>query len=245
MRLASGKRALLLVLAASLCVTAALAIGILLFGDFGETEGRILGTTALIAGFSLLALPAGLLLDQGRLAPLAWAGIALPAAGLVLALVVLWEAGGWEPWGRLTATAAAFAVAAAQVTATASRLRPDDARPVGLLFAASTALVLVLATMVAVTVWVELDSETYARLLAAGAVANVLLVALQPLVRRTGKPRGRPGFVLRVEAAGGASRELAVEGRDFAEAAARAIREAERGGLAPTRIERLDPAERG
>ena len=52
----SGKRLVLGVVAALLSGAAALAIGILLFGDFGTTEGRILASTALLAGYGLLIL---------------------------------------------------------------------------------------------------------------------------------------------------------------------------------------------
>ena len=64
----STRRLLLSAVAAVLTLTALLAIGILLFGRFGETEGRILGTTIFLALFGLLSLPAAILLDQKRLA---------------------------------------------------------------------------------------------------------------------------------------------------------------------------------
>jgi hypothetical protein len=66
----TGKRFVLLAVADLLTAAAALAIGILLFGDFGSTEGRILATTALLAGYGLFALPAAVLRDQRRLAAL-------------------------------------------------------------------------------------------------------------------------------------------------------------------------------
>jgi hypothetical protein len=47
--IAPGKRILSLAVVGSLCATAALAIAILLFSEFHRTQGRILGTTALIA----------------------------------------------------------------------------------------------------------------------------------------------------------------------------------------------------
>jgi hypothetical protein len=55
--------------AVSLVATALLAIVILLFGSFGETEGRILGATMMLTGYALVALPAGFLLDQSRHRP--------------------------------------------------------------------------------------------------------------------------------------------------------------------------------
>lgn len=55
-----GKRMFLGGLVVSLCLTAALAIGTVLFGEFDDEGARIVYTTI------LLALPAGVLLDHGR-----------------------------------------------------------------------------------------------------------------------------------------------------------------------------------
>jgi len=61
----TGRRLVLLVAAALLCAAAALAIGILLFGEFGATEGRILGTIAILAGYGLAGLPAAMCSTTG------------------------------------------------------------------------------------------------------------------------------------------------------------------------------------
>jgi hypothetical protein len=86
-----GKRALLRAIVASLTATALLAIGILLFGHFGQTEGRILMTTMPLAGYGLLALPAGFLFDQERLAGLAWTVLALASAGFAVLAALIWS----------------------------------------------------------------------------------------------------------------------------------------------------------
>ena len=57
---------LLFAVAVLVSAAAALAIAILLFGHFGQTEGRILATTAILAGYGLLTLPAAMLRDQHR-----------------------------------------------------------------------------------------------------------------------------------------------------------------------------------
>ena len=69
-----------------MCATAALAVGILLFSDFDETAARILGTTAAISFFSLLALPGSVLLDRRASPVVAWASLALAAVGFALVL---------------------------------------------------------------------------------------------------------------------------------------------------------------
>ena len=86
----SGRRILLSAVVAVLTLTALLAIAILLFGSFGETEGRILGTTLLLAVFGLLALPSVILLDQRRLPGLAVPGVVLAAASFGLATAGMW-----------------------------------------------------------------------------------------------------------------------------------------------------------
>jgi hypothetical protein len=83
------KRLILLAVAVLLSGSALLAIAILLVGRFGGTEGRILGTTALLAGFGLVALPAVVLLDKERARRLAQTAVALDAIAALLALVLL------------------------------------------------------------------------------------------------------------------------------------------------------------
>ena len=103
-RAGSGRRLFLWALVASLCVTAAIAIGTLLFAEFDDTAGRILATTALLSLACLLSLPAGVLLDQRRAVPLAWGTIAASGAGFVLAMIVIWGDPGDEWLSRVTWT---------------------------------------------------------------------------------------------------------------------------------------------
>jgi hypothetical protein len=232
----SGKRLLLTAIVASLVATAALAIGILLFGEFRDTEARILGTTAFLSLFSLLALPAGVLFDQGRLLPLAWATAALAVLGFAVAMSAVWNDDSDTSW-KLTGAVGACALAATQTAGLASRLRPSDPPAVRRLFAAATALVVVSATMVNAAIWKEIDDETYYRFLAAIAVANVLLVVLQPVLRRG---RAEPAtYRLRLTLADGSTAEEEVSARDFAEAAAKAIGRAERDGTRVQALERV------
>lgn len=77
----SVRRGLLPAIAALLSVSAVLAVAILLLGDFGATEGRILATTAVLGGFGVLAVPGTLLADRGRARPLAVAVVAAATIG--------------------------------------------------------------------------------------------------------------------------------------------------------------------
>src|SRR5919202_1704849 len=122
MDIAIGKRLFALVLVTALCASALLAIGILLLGEFDETQARILVTTGLIGFFSLLALPGGVLLDQGRHRALAWTLICLAVFCFVVAMTLTWGDADsddlWRVAGSATAVTGAFSQAA---TATSRR----------------------------------------------------------------------------------------------------------------------------
>ncbi len=246
MELSSLRRIFLLALLASMCATAALAIGILLFSEFDETAARVLGSTATLSFFSLLALPAGVLLDRGRFLGLAWASLAVSALGFVLVLVLLWVDWDDEPetlW-KSALTASVFAVAGAQAAATTARRKADDSTSVRGLYAAGIVLALVLAAMASVAAWGEIEATGYYRALGALAVLGLLTTLLQPVLRRmagTGATPGEPAaHRIRVTLADGRSLDREESGRDFADAVARAVRALEREGSRVTKIERRE-----
>lgn len=232
----TARRFVLTAVAVSLVATAMLAIGILLFGSFGQTEGRILGTTMLLAGYGLLALPAGFLFDRSRHLPLAATTVAMAAAGFTLALVNLWTGSTSTVVGKTILTATAFAVAAAQTSALDARRRPSDPTSVQGLFAVSCILAIVLATMATVAAWAELENPVYFRIFGALAVLDVLVVLLQPVLALA-RPRGEVHH-LRLVVEQGEEIESDVQAVDFAAAAARAIRQAERDGRRVVRVAR-------
>ena len=233
----SGKRILSVAVVASLCATAALAIGILLFSEFGRTQGRILGTTVLLALSGLLVLPAGILFDQRRLTRLATAVVTLTVLGSMLALAALWSNDPPAELGKSVATVMAFAVASTQTATLAARRSPRDRRSVRRLFATSIALALALASMVAAAPWAQVDDERYYRVLAALAVLDVLTVALQPFLARA--DRVTTAYRLRLLVDPGGERELEVDAPMFATAVATAVKAAELNGSRVLRIERV------
>lgn len=233
----AARRFLLTAVAISITATALLAIGILLFGSFGETEGRILGSTMILAGYALLALPAGFLFDQSRHLPLAGAVVGLAAAGLVLSLVNVWSGGASGEVGKAVLTATVFAAAAAQTAALVARRAEGDPILVRALLPLSCVLALVLATMVSVAAWAEFEDAVYFRILGALAVLDLLTVALQPVLALARSRREVHHLRLVVDQ--GEEIETDVEAVDFAAAASRAIRETERSGHCVQRVARL------
>jgi hypothetical protein len=243
--LTSVRRLFLIALVASMCATAALAVAILLFSEFDDTSVRILGTTGALAFFSLLALPAGVLLDRGQAAPLGWLALGLSAIGLVLVLVLLWIDWDDSPEALLksTVTASVFAAAAAQACATTARLREEDPRSVRWLYATGLAAGAALATLASAAAWAEIDDAGFYRVLGALAVVVVLVTLLQPILRKTTAPRTPQtgGFRLRLTMDDGRELEREDGGGDFADAVAKAVRRAEREGSRVRTIERLEP----
>ena len=225
--------------AASLVATAALAVGTLLLGDFGETEGRILLTTASISFFGLLGLPAGVLLDQRRRRPLAIAELVAAGLAFLLALNLIWiqwdDAGDadWKSFVVVTTVAGALT----QAAGVEARRRQTDPAWISRLALASHATGALLATLVAVAALSEIDSGGYYRGLGAVAVANVLLVALQPILRRmAGQPAAAYRFVCVLDDGRRDAGERG--GRDFPAAVADAIRELEGGDAREIGVER-------
>jgi peptidoglycan/LPS O-acetylase OafA/YrhL len=232
------RRLLLGAVVVSLVATAAIAIATLLAGDFGETEGRVLLTTASISFFGLLSLAPGVLLEQGRLRPLALAGLALAGLGFVLALNLIWlqwdDAEDWS-WKSLVVVVAA-ALAATQASGVESRRRDGDGPWVRRLALASHSSVAATAALVSIAALWEVDDDGYYRALGAVAVANVLLVALQPVLRRGGTQPAGQRLAIVLESGSRVERE--VRARDFAAAVERAIRDVERSGERVVRVER-------
>jgi MFS family permease len=180
------KRAFLRALVISLCATAGLAIITLLVGDFDETAGRIVATTAFISLYSLMALPGASLLDRGKHTSLGWTTLLACGVALLLAMNLVWadwrdtSETSWKLLGIATVVAGAFA----QASATTWRRRPDDSTTLVRLYGVSLVTCFGLALMIINALLNEVEGGTYYRFLGALAVANLLAALLQPVIRR-------------------------------------------------------------
>jgi hypothetical protein len=232
-----GKRLFGLVLVFALCASALLAIGILLLGEFDETQARILVPTALIGFFSLLALPGGVLLDQGRFTGLAWTVIVLAAFSFVVAMNLTWGDVDSEDLWRVTGSATAVTGAFSQAATMTSRRRERDTAGVRVLYLLSISSAALLVLLILIAIWEDVDDEGFYRLLGAVAVGNLLLVLLQPVARRLG---GTSTASLS-EGARDHTQRLAFTLRGTpSEAAVEEARQAlERGGATVERVERM------
>ncbi|WP_157156448.1 hypothetical protein [Diaminobutyricimonas sp. LJ205] len=87
--LRGARRIAIIVTIASLVVTAAIGIIALLSGDFGDTQWRILATTSLVAGSSILLL-CHLAVVGRAVRVVGFTGITITAIALALALILIW-----------------------------------------------------------------------------------------------------------------------------------------------------------
>lgn len=220
------KRALLLTLAILMSASALFAIAVLLLGRFGSTEGRILGSTALIAASGLVALPGVVLLDKARGRLLALAGVASAATALLLALVAMWSRSSSDAVGRAVGSSVVIALAFSQFCALTARRTSDDPESVRRLFALSNVTGTLAAILAVAFIWANPHGSLAPRVFGAVAVLDLLLVGLQPILARA-----RPSAVLHrfdVVLTSGERIPVSVQGGDVAAAAARAIRSIER-----------------
>jgi hypothetical protein len=199
------RRLLVRLIVVSLVVTAAAAIVALLAGDFGDTQLRVILTTGAVSLYGVMGLPAGVLLEQGRYRPLAQAvGLAVVLAfGVVLYLIwAEWNDAGDTAW-KTAAVTSTLAGVLAQVAAALSRRRDGDSAWVVRLTVASIGAGALLGALIVIAVLAEVEDVGYYRFLGAVAVADVLLLALPPVLRRGQRPPGRA-----VGARGSSSRSM-------------------------------------
>lgn len=228
-----ARRLLLRVVVVALCLTAAIAIIVLLSGSFDDTSWRILGTTTAISVFALVSVPAGVLLERGRARLLAQASGVFTLVGFLLTLGAIWNSADvpswlWRTYGVILTLDAALA----QAAAVESRRRDSDTDTIDRLALASMATASLLAAMGIAAILATIDDGGFYRILGAIAVLDVLLVVLAAVLRRGSGPIDRAHKV-RVD-----GRLVELPGRDFAAAVATAIRQAEREGREVRRIER-------
>ena len=122
--------------------------------------------------------------------------VAAAATGLVLTLVLLWGEVESDTAANAALTIALLAGALAQTAATTSRRRETDSGTLRALYLGAVVAGVALVAMASIAAWGDVNSTTYYRFLGALAVADLLLVLLQPAVRRLGAPAGRAALRL-------------------------------------------------
>lgn len=152
----------------SLSIAAVLGIAALLLPRFVRATEEIIGTAALVGGFSVVCLIQSLAIDKGRLVWAMWTGMAAAVIALALWLVAIWVPAALPNWdaplwraGWVFTIAACWGVFAAVVA-----LRASDRPAIRAMQRLALALATVLALFAMSVVWTNADSWWIARLFA-------------------------------------------------------------------------------
>ena len=183
----SLRQTLLRALVIAVVASALFGIYAFLFGDFGETEVKILLTTLAISYFSVTSLSCASALEKRRSGVLAPLGLAVGIVGFLAFLPGIW-AEWWESemLGKPMAILAIFAFSLAQVCLLT--LVPLE-RSVRWAFSATATVVLVLAAFVSGLIVFEADDEWFFRIAGVLAILDGCGSLLIPVLYKLG---GRP-----------------------------------------------------
>jgi len=161
----------------SIAVNAALGIYAVLAPDFGETQGKILGTSLCVTGAVILALACEPAWERRLLGPIPHAGAVLGGIGFTLAIVGIWAEPENEVWAKAMGSIFTLAVAGAAASLLAlAKLAPRHTW----IFSVTLALLGLGSAMVAFMWWLPDDpDEWYLRVM---GVVLIVLAAFTVIV---------------------------------------------------------------
>lgn len=172
----------------SILVNTLLGIWALLAGDFGQTQGKVLGTSFLVTAAMLSVLVNIPAIRRQSLWPTPLIGAISGASGFALFIALVWTEPGDVRWFKVAGSF--LVVAAATTLASGLALIPIPAsirwlRPV------ANALIGLLGLTVLVALWAKFaeDADWFARLLGVQFVLVSAMTLLIPVLSRFSSPR--------------------------------------------------------
>jgi hypothetical protein len=165
---------------ASVTVNALLGIYAVLAPEFGETQGKILGTSLCVTGAALLALACEPAWERRLLGPVPYLGAALGALGFGLAVAGIWAQPESEVFGRTTTSVMAVAVACTLASLVAlARLAPAHRWVLTL----TLGLLALGAGLVAIVPWLgDEPAEWYLRAMGVALIALAAFTVSVPVL---------------------------------------------------------------
>lgn len=166
-------------------VNAAIAVFVLLSGDIGDTEGKILLTSLLATATAVLAMVSAPALASGRLRPVPHLGIAAAVVGFALVTAAIWGDVGALWLGKTAGSA--YLIAGASALACLLSAWPIRGRAfwVG---TAGYALVATVTLALLAAIWLEIGSSGYWRGFAVLAVLLAAALLAIPILHRSTSP---------------------------------------------------------
>ncbi|HSM01084.1 MAG TPA: hypothetical protein VK960_01410 [Acidimicrobiia bacterium] len=174
-----------------IAANAAIAVFVLLSGDIGDTEGKILLTSLLATATAVLAMTSAPALTAGRLGWIPHLGIATAALGFVMVTVGIWS----RPESVWFAKAAGSAYLVAVACALACLLSAWPIRgPSSWVGTTAFVLVAAVAGMLLVAIWFEVDLSGYWRAFSVLAVLLAAAALATPILHRSTAPSSTEPF---------------------------------------------------
>jgi hypothetical protein len=175
---------------ASVACNAVIAIYAIVAPGFGETEGRILGTSLYVTAAILLVLACEPAFERGLLAPVPLVASVCGSVGVALAIATLWLGDDApEVLVKLAVTAVIAGVGGMLVSLLAlARLSRRYAR----VRAVAYGLAGLAGLMIAILIWAEPGGGAYARALGVVLVALAALVVTIPVMHRLSRAELAP-----------------------------------------------------
>ena len=196
----SARRALINALIWSLSIAAFLAIVALLSGADDDATARIACSFLAVALYSATSLSGLRVAARERTGPAELVIWGLSVAGLITALVAIWDPDVDETLARLAGALAVAAVSAAHLGLLAVRARDLDPRAIRIGETATAAAVLLLAGLAVRAIASDIDDDGYFRALGVVAILDAYGTFVIPLMRRLREQAGpgaaRRGFIL-------------------------------------------------
>jgi len=178
------KKTFLITMIVSLSISALIGIFVFLFGDFGETEFKLLMTTLTIGGYSLTGLCCSVLYEKRKFTSLALSGMVISIIGFLYTVLVIWEAidldDSWKALIIFIVLAASTAHACLLLLIKTEKSLVNGALSATIIFISIVALMLIILVLN------EFDDvgEFYFRLLGVFAILDVLGTIVTPILNK-------------------------------------------------------------
>ena len=182
------RRLFLYLLLGSVGLSALLGIGVILFGDFGELELRVLFTTLTITVMSIFGLACGAYIESGHGRYLPWTGIVLSISSGLMCFLIIWDVlDDSEIFIKSFVTATILAAACSHLSLL-SLARLD--RRFSWIRIATLACVLLLVVILLYILWFEPagDGDLVYRMLGVLGILLASITVLTPILHRLSSP---------------------------------------------------------
>ena len=182
------KKGFLISMITSLCAGALTAIGIIVFGDFGELEIKVLLTTVAVGGFSLTALCNSALYDKKKCVEFAIFGIVISVLGFLVTMILIWsgDAVDSEAFVKLMFVLMILSVSTAHISVLL--IMNSMSKIVNFSLYATMIFILWVVVMLVILVITEgepgIDPEVYYRVLGVFAILDVLGTIVTPIMNK-------------------------------------------------------------